>query len=185
MKIHRQGLEVFTVQFGSHMQWAIGRSMKKSTKTCNNSRLYGFFEPCFRKSDMCSCDVLHAYVISLALFTASGLQLTAIFLFLASNNLTFCILVHLHLLFTKGVWTGIGCKRRLLSPAPTFLAPALYNAAAVLLLQRNTVWQAREIQLGRTGKYMQTRCHRAQYNNIHCNKSTECRFAAGSAAWHS
>ena len=78
MKIHRQGLEVFTVQFGSHMQWAIGRSMKKSTKTCNNSRLYGFFEPCFRKSDMCSCDVLHAYVISLALFTASGLQLTAI-----------------------------------------------------------------------------------------------------------
>lgn len=150
------------------MQWAIGRSMKKSTKTCNSSRLYGFFEPCFRKSDMCSCDVLHAYHVCNFIGSLhsvwSAIDCNFFCFWQAITLITFCILVHLHLLFTKGVWTGIGCRRRrLLSPAPTFLAPALYNAAAVLL-QRNTVWQAREIQLGRRGKYMQTRCHRAQYN---------------------
>ena len=82
-------------------------------------------------------DVFHYCEILFAVFTVSGLPLVAGFFFsrikgISQNNFwleAFCILVHLHLPFTKGVWSGIGCRG---GPAaasgalsvPTFLAAA-------------------------------------------------------------
>ena len=111
---------------------------------------------CFRNSDMFSCDVLHSYVISFALLTASGLPYwLQVFCFrrtitLVANVLHSCA-------SSSPVYKGRLVRHWLQGKAPPppqpqhSLRPPL--STMLLLLQRNTVWHRREIQIGRGGKY--------------------------------
>ena len=178
------------------MQWLIGRIIKNYKKNLQNFQIDKNEE---------TQDYLNLGTAMFQKF-ASILVGQPKLLFARKNTCkyfqfeTFCILVHLHLLFTKSVWSGIlvaggGAPSLPPSDIPCCLQLLLQSAAEKCCSARlrNTVRHSWEILFGTAEKYSLA-CNvpdrsvpQRSSTNINLSKVLQYRFAApaSAAAWHS